>query len=142
METKEPTRRNKLEQGRAEFAFNCAKTASEKSDIADEYKQYAKKLPMMIKTNGLGASLAFYFSKAKNKSGSKTAYGYLLEDIGKWLKRPENSHLISLSEKAEGGELLREIVGMDSPQYKSLTVEVLAYLLWLRRFADGIIKSK
>ena len=47
-----------LEQGRAKFAYEKAKHAS-KAHHKKESKAYAKQLPMMIKSHGLGASLAF-----------------------------------------------------------------------------------
>jgi CRISPR-associated protein Cmr5 len=56
-----------IEQGRASFAYECAngiaKQQKEKSKLAKEYKSYAKKIPMLIKTNGLGATFAFVLSK-------------------------------------------------------------------------------
>ncbi len=41
---------NKLERGRAEFAYNCVEEAIKKLDDKKlkEYRSYTKKIPMMI----------------------------------------------------------------------------------------------
>ena len=122
MKDKEPTTRNTLEQGRAKHAFEKAKRAGDK----EKFASYAKKLPMMIKTNGLGASMAF--AKAKNEK----AWKELFQAIEEWLK--EKSYVQEA--------LLEELVKTDSAQYRILTSEVIAYLSWLRRFAEGFKPEK
>lgn len=117
MKATEPTTRNTLEQGRAQHAFEKAKKAKDK----EKFASYAKKLPMMIKTNGLGASMAF--AKAK----SEKAWEELFDAIEEWL---QNKDYVK-------GTLLEEIVKTDSAHYRIITNEVLAYLSWLRRFAEG-----
>jgi len=127
-----------IDQKRAEFAYECAQRAKELNK-AKEYKAYVKKLPMMIKTNGLGATLAFVKSKISNDN-TKAGYAYkqLYEDITSWLKFDEKN-LIALSEEAD---LVQEIVKSESPVYRALTVEILAFLNWLRRFAEGLIEGE
>jgi len=122
-------KRNTLEQGRAEFAYQCAKTASGTS-IKEDYKSYVKKMPMLIKTNGLGATLAFVKSKAKKGD----AYGTIYQNISAWLVKQ------GLIEKNE--ELLEVIIQKDSPEYRQITIEVLAFLSWLKRFADGLFNKE
>lgn len=124
-----------IEQGRASFAYQCAKTAAENfgKDVARAYKSYAISLPMLIKTNGLGAALAFIFSKKKEQ-----AYHLLYQDITQYVKN-FSTHLIKL----EGGQdLVQAVIGLNSSEYRALTVEVLAFLNWLRRFADGLIEDE
>jgi CRISPR-associated protein Cmr5 len=118
-----------LQRERAEFAFDCVETVKnqKKPDVANEYKSYVKKLPAMIQTNGLGATLAFMFSKKKT-------YKIIYDQLDTWLK--ERRKL----KKEE--ELVRWIVEQDSSKYKLITNEVLALLLWLRRFADGMIEKQ
>jgi CRISPR-associated protein Cmr5 len=120
-----PTTRNTLEQGRAQHAFK----ASESSKDLDRYASYAKKLPMMIKTNGLGAALAFAFSK------KEAAWKTLYDDVENWLRK-DPKRLISIEDYR--GSLLKTLVNVeDSRTYRALTTEVLAYLSWLRRFSEG-----
>lgn len=123
-----------MEQGRAAFAFERAKNAVANTGLADEYKSYAKSLPMMIKNSGLGATLAFIRSKSTNKEGKITAYGQLYNDIQAWFKEPHKAYLVNLSDK----ELVQAVIDMDSDAYRTLTVEALAYLQWLRRFAEAL----
>jgi CRISPR-associated protein Cmr5 len=127
----------KLEQGRAKFAWDRAKKAKENNSIKfDEYKAYSKKLPMLIKTGGLGATLAFIKSKAKKKNGDNTAYGQLYDDIAAYFKQTHMAYILDLDNR----ELMEAVIDIDSAQYRSVTVETLALLQWLRRFADGIDK--
>lgn len=117
-----------LENGRAKFAYGCAEEGS-KLNKSSEYRAYAKNIPMMIKTNGLGATLAFI--KAKGKDGN--AYEKLYNQISTWLK--DEKKLIN------NNDLVKEIVEKPSSEYRFITIEVLALMSWIRRFADGLIKG-
>ncbi|MFZ2969466.1 MAG: type III-B CRISPR module-associated protein Cmr5 [Sulfuricurvum sp.] len=89
-----------------------------------EYKAYIKKIPMMILTNGLGATFAFVYSKK-----DKDAYGLIYKQVDEWLKVPQNV------------ELVKWIIDQESPEYRAVTNEVLALFNWLKRFADGMIEG-
>jgi CRISPR-associated protein Cmr5 len=124
---------DKIEDGRAHHAFEAAQAAEEEGGcVAVDYQSYAKDLPMRIKTNGLGSALAFI--KAKDAR----AYDLLYQDIGDWLTTNERAYLL---DGAEGDDLVEQIVSLDSTAYRAVTREVLAYLSWLRRFAEGLIDS-
>jgi CRISPR-associated protein Cmr5 len=57
-----------IEDGRAKFAYNCVQEAIAQKEIKqDDYKSHVKRIPMMIKTNGMGNTLAFIMSKGKAK---------------------------------------------------------------------------
>ncbi len=137
----------KLEQGRAAKAFDSAKEgkmlgggpkADKKtgkmvdSKEAKEYKAYSKKIPMLIKTNGLGNTLSFMISKSK----SKVAYSLLYNQIHARLQSKELDYL-PINEK----ELVEQIINLDSSMYRLVTVEILAFFNWLRRFSDGLIEG-
>ena len=125
-----------IEQGRAKQAYSDVLAAqTQLRDKAKEYKSYAKKLPMMIKTNGLGASIAFAQSKGRNKGN---AWEVLYLQIESWLQK-ERSYLLGNYAKMD---LAQAVVSLDSPQYRAVTVETLAYLNWLRRFAEGLIEGE
>jgi len=100
-----------------------------------EYKSYVKKIPMIIKTNGLGATFAFMLSKG----GTYEAIG---EQVLEWLKNDEKCILPD----AKGINLFKDlnikIIYLNSPEYRALTVEVLAFFNWLRRFVDGLIEEE
>jgi CRISPR-associated protein Cmr5 len=131
----------KLEQGRAKFAWDRAILAKASSDLSyDEYKNYAKSLPMMIKSSGLGATLAYIRSKKTNKQGKNTAYGQIYDDLAAYFTQDHKSHIIYTDQTAKS-ELVDKIIDLDSYRYRMATVEVLAFMLWLRRFAEGLGKK-
>jgi CRISPR-associated protein Cmr5 len=126
------TQRQKLEQGRADFAFKRATTGY--NSHRKEYASAVQKLPMMIKTNGLGATIAFMFSKGKTLAT-------VLNDIEDWVNSPDNLKTHLILKNTEGGALVQKILNLNSQDYRIVTIEVLAFLNWLRRFAEGIVKQ-
>ena len=86
---------------------------------------------MMIKTNGLGASSAFAFSK---RNGSDQTWALLTSHIEEWL--------VKKGSLEEAESLHEKVVTLPSTEYRALTVEILAFLNWLRRFAEGLIEGE
>lgn len=124
----------------ADFAYKCACDGA-KEERSSEYKSYAKRIPTMIKTNGLAETFAFVFSKISNKkSESGYAYKLLYEQITIWFK--EESGVLPLPDLKKEEDLIKEIIKLDSPTYRAATKEVLSLFNWLRRFAEGLIKEK
>ena len=133
----ESTTINKLESGRAEFAYKCAEAGKDKK----EYKSYVKKLPMLIKTNGLASALSFYFanSASNGKVDKDKTYGLVYNQIEQWLKKDTKQ---LLKEDFEQDKLAKKLLELDSNTYRAVTVEVMAFLTWLRRFADGLTEKE
>lgn len=132
-----------IEQGRANFAYGkvlAAQSGLGKND--KKYKSYVKKIPMLIKTNGLGATLAYIKSKIKSKSEDGKfseegkVYGLIYEHLTEWLKSDEK-RLINIDD-----DLVKAIISLNSAEYRAVTYEVLAFLNWLRRFAEGLIEGE
>ena len=117
-----------IEQGRAQKAYEFVETMKKKSDkkVWEEYSSGVKKLPVLIKTNGLGQALAFI----KNRN---TGLHAIYEDLTKWLKIPY---------PRLGSDLVKYVVNQNSPEYRHLTIEVLGLLNWMRRFVDGMSDDK
>jgi CRISPR-associated protein Cmr5 len=129
-----------LECGRAEFAYECALEGSKLSvpSVRSNYRAYAEKIPMYIKTNGLGATFAFIESKRSNKDGERGyAYKLLYDQTNKWLQLDDKGLIDLKGDK----DLACEIIKQDSSQYRAITIEVLEFFTWLRRFAEGLIKE-
>jgi CRISPR-associated protein Cmr5 len=124
--------RQRLEQNRANFAFQCAKSAKS-ADSNKEYKQWAKKVPMMIKSNGLGATLAFLNTKDK-------AQKKLICDLENWFREDEKCKALITLSKIDY-DIVEQITEVEMPEYRALTIEAIAFFTWLRRFADGLIKD-
>lgn len=121
-----------IESGRADKAFKFVKDASLlENKIKKEYKAHVKNFPMLIKTNGLGATLAFAFSKRKED------YTLILQNITDWLS---GQQIITIERKTPE-ELIKKIVSMNSSEYRAVTVEVIALLSWMKRFSQGLIEE-
>ena len=92
----EATTLKTIEQGRAQYAFEKVKEISDNSEdgskkLKENYKSTAKKLPVLIKTNGLGQTLAFL--KSKGGKIAINAYDKLYEHIGSWLQTKDGKRL-------------------------------------------------
>ncbi|MCB9282941.1 MAG: type III-B CRISPR module-associated protein Cmr5 [Lewinellaceae bacterium] len=155
-----------LEGGRAAEAYKCAQEADSTSPKATQikrfenkyfesknYKSYVKKAPMWIKTNGIGAAFAFIISKRENSQKTidkqnynpgdhekhpQNAYGLLYYQVFNWLKSDTKKFLLR---GKENQDLVKTLTELKSHEYRAVTVEVLAFLNWLRRFADGLIEG-
>jgi len=131
---------SQLEQGRAAYAYQCAEDAK-KSNKAKEYKAYAKKMPMLIKTNGLGSAVAFALSKAsREKDGKmkKEGWGLIYTHLAIYLSEKSPNRLFDFKRE----DLAKTLTTINSFEYRATTIDVLAFLSWLRRFADGLIEGE
>jgi CRISPR-associated protein Cmr5 len=119
-----------IDQRRAEHAWKTVELALKIRDQKDQKKfgGQAKKLPARVVTSGLGQALAFL--KAKNYAP------LLLQRIADWVL---NKRQDPKSERLEPGDdaLLQRIVQGDSDFLRRATDEVLAYILWVNRFAEA-----
>jgi len=109
---------------RSQYAFNKVKEVN--NAIRIDYSNYAKKLSVMIQTNGLVATVAF----CKAKGG---AYNELIEQLHYWLK--DKQHLIVGTEP----DLLTHLVNANSRQVLSLTYESIAICDWFKRMVEALI---
>ena len=103
--------------------------------LKKKYKSGAKKLPILIKTNGLGQSLAFIYNR---DDGWKIIYQQLTE----WLREKQlinNNKDNKDKDNKEDIDLLKKVTQMESNEYRQLTIECISFLNWLRRFVDGLM---
>jgi CRISPR-associated protein Cmr5 len=124
-----------IEQRRAVFAYRNVEEAIEKlggneSKDSVRYKGYAKKIPALIKTNGLGATYAFIKSK-----DNTAAYALIYSQTGEWLRECYGDTF------TREEDLVKCLISLPSVEYRTATVEVLALFNWLRRFAEGLIEG-
>ena len=95
-----------------------------------DYKNAAKSLPMMIRCNGLGATLAFI---GVQKAGTRH-YELLYEHIG--------GRLSAIEPSLAGSDLVETFRSrLDSLTTRALTREAMVFLGWLSRYADGLTKE-
>ncbi|MEM7374530.1 MAG: type III-B CRISPR module-associated protein Cmr5 [Bacteroidota bacterium] len=128
--------RNKLEHGRASVAMVHAEAARQAGKLK-EYASLAKRTPMLIKTNGLGAALAFIKAKRNASDKSRNEHRMLYEDLKSWLA----DQRCPLPLPPNTGDLVAYLIELDSPDYRAYTLETLAYLTWVRRFSEGLSKD-
>jgi len=146
-----------IERQRAIFAYQCAEKGRDiKSKIQidgqwyedDKYKSYVQKFPMLVKRNGLANTIAFYYSRRKKeKKGEvpgteknpKNAYDLILYQLTEWFKEEPGG---ILAEAVRNADLVRAVLELNSEEYRALTNEALAFLAWLKRFAEGLIEGE
>ena len=109
-----------LEQKRAAQAWKDVQEAKSKQFKA-KYGPLVKKLPSYILTNGLGQTLAFLLAKGKNDPSKE--HTLLYQQISLWVSQDD--------------KLINKVMERDSTTYRNLTAETLAYLNWLKRFAEA-----
>ncbi|AEE53919.1 type III-B CRISPR module-associated protein Cmr5 [Haliscomenobacter hydrossis] len=124
------TLRNSMEQRRAQAAYQDATNGFKQQ--SKEYVAFVNELPMLIKTNGLGATIAFATYK---NDASKMVY----RQLENWLKQEVNQYL--LPDLQSDKRLIAALTDCSSSAYKAVTVELFAYLIWLRRFAKALDKD-
>ncbi|ROL57223.1 type III-B CRISPR module-associated protein Cmr5 [Bacteroidetes/Chlorobi group bacterium Naka2016] len=137
MSTKE-TLITKLENGRAEFAYKCAEEAIKRLNEKrkKEYRSYTRKIPMMVLSNGLGQTLVFI--KAKSNDGN--VYELIYDQITRYFKESYAPSRVKMP--SNENELIKWVISCDSTTYRYITQDLLAFLNWLRRFAEGMIEPE
>ena len=152
---------NKLEKGRAEFAYKCAEDGKKiinKTQLNgvwyqdDKYKSYVKKVSSMIVSNGLGQTLAFVLSKRQklkkkdrqtynpgSSENPKNAYDLIYQQLTEYMK---SAHTARVRMPQNENDLVKWVINCDSSKYRYITQEILAFLAWLKRFAEGLIEEE
>jgi CRISPR-associated protein Cmr5 len=123
------------ERNRAETAFDDVKEGSGK-DFKAEYKSIVVKAPALLKANGLVPTIAFLFSKQHSSSGA--AHKLLCSQIARWLSI---KGIVILAPESNCGQFVKILVKMTCVEVRRATNETIAYLNWLKRFAEGMIEK-
>lgn len=118
--------RQTIEQKRAASAWTCIQIIDGRENIQKEYGSWARGLPALIQTNGLGQALAFL--KAKGGGNEDKHQTLLYKHLSDW---------VSLQLTDQKQDLLQWVITQNSGAYRRATREALAYALWLRRFAEA-----
>lgn len=116
-----------LQQRRAVHAWDCIERVPE--SIQKKYGQLVRGLPSLVQSDGLGQTLAFLKAKDKNKGNSEHIVAY--QHVSDWIRKEFD---ISYG---NGETLLEWLLKQETPMYRRASAEVLAYLSWLKRFAEA-----
>jgi CRISPR-associated protein Cmr5 len=126
--TRPVPRQRTLEQERAAAAWACIEAVT-RADYASEYGQLAREAASLVQMHGLGQTLAFLAAKAKGKDN---AHQRLCRDLSRWVSRQVAGQ--------EQDDLRDWIVKQASvAEYRRATLEALAFLTWLKRFAEAAL---
>jgi len=117
-----------LDQRRAKHAWDAVQHALKRSgdhqgQDSKKFGGEARRLPMRIMVSGLGQALAFL--EAKNEVRG------LLAELSDWVLERRGLG------PGAGRDLLQAVIGRNSDFLRRATDETLAYLQWLKRFAEA-----
>jgi CRISPR-associated protein Cmr5 len=119
-----------LEQERAKAAWEEVKKAKKTSEYQKKYKSLAHSATADIQQNGLGQTLALWRAKS-NETHQQALYNAVSNWVKSQIKWQGNSHL------------LEWIVNQaQSDEYRRATSEAIAFLQWLKRFAEAELEGK
>lgn len=135
-----------LEQMRSRQAWGDAtRRFSESPKAFDGYRNCTKAAPVMIMDNGLMTTLAFYQSRKKGEDKP------FVKDMVAWLSTRKILDHVSIGVAGKVAPrntptdpftlTMERLLHSPSDTYQQATSEVLAYLRWLRQFADAIKAS-
>ncbi len=114
------SRQRSLEQQRAAAAWECVRSVTE---ARKEYLSLARGAPADVQANGLGQTLAFW--RAKGGREHRAVYDSVSRWVRKQLQLGESDVLEWITNQATTDE------------YRRATVEAMAFLAWLKRFAEA-----
>jgi CRISPR-associated protein Cmr5 len=100
-----------------------------------KYSSLTKKFPALVLTNGLGQALAFL--RAKGKDEHKVLYRHISVWVSGRIYNGTNDD--KLLERLIGGV---RGASCDSNTYRHATTEALAFISWLKRFAEAELRSE
>lgn len=122
------SRQRSLEQDRAAAAWDAIKSVKGQA-YEKKYKPLAGGSATDIQVNGLGQTLAFWQAKKKDE------HIVIYDNVSVWIK-----NRLGLGAQTD---LLDWIVNTASTdEYRRATTETIAYLRWLKRFAEAMLEGE
>ncbi len=128
-------REKTLDQRRAADALKKIRSLEQKGKQAyGKYKSYVKALPANILMSGLGQAVATVRSRRDRAAG----YPELYEHLAGWLCGDDED---APYRNYPGGDLIQAVVEYDQDNYVRAQAEAMAYLEWLRKFAEAFLED-
>lgn len=120
-----------LEQRRAAHALDRVKEVKGRTDIDfEKYTSYLNGLPAAIISNGLGQAAATLLAKARGKTSEP--HFVLYKHLEHWLC---SDHEAALYRRKR--PLIEAITQENEEAYLNAQAEAMAYLAWLKKFANA-----
>ncbi|AKA67811.1 type III-B CRISPR module-associated protein Cmr5 [Clostridium scatologenes] len=125
---------------RAGISYNNLKDYLNMDNINEinrnKVKSYCRKLPVLIKTNGLLSALSFIKGKVKKENEKeKNEYFYIYSWIESWLNYIEYTDKSNLH-----NDIIEKIINANSASYRIYTKEAIEISVWYKRHAEAMIK--
>ncbi len=137
-ETTARSRQRSLEQERAKAAWEAIAQVKGKG-YDKEYRSLARGASADIQTSGLGQTLSFWRAKGyeggKPKGRGQNEHAQLLSHVEAWVRR-------ELRLREDVSVVAWIVNDATTDQYRRATAEALAYLTWLRRFAEAELREE
>jgi CRISPR-associated protein Cmr5 len=113
-----------------------AQLQSEKGgrDWKKSFSSHVKKFPMLVLANGLGTALAFL--KAKGGNDPRIEEEILYQYISQWVTAQ------IWGGSGDANLLTRLVTSASDIDYRRATKEALAFIVWLKRFAEAEFEAK
>jgi CRISPR-associated protein Cmr5 len=121
------------EQQRAQHALKSV-TQVQAKKFRDEYKSYAESLPANIVINGLGQACAMLLAQA---GGENDAHRLLYDHLQDWLCGAEHAAVYPNDK-----DLVKAVINHGQREYVRAQFESLAYLNWLKKFAQAYLTGE
>lgn len=112
------------EQRRAERAWQNVRSVQKKRD---EYLSLTRSSPADIQNSGLAQTLAFW--RAKGEPHHEALYQHVSKWVMEQLGQPDQDLLTWVTDEET-----------DSVQYRQASIEAMAFLEWIKRFAEAELK--
>lgn len=125
-----------LEQQRAAHALTQVnEVKSESAKLAADYKSYVESISATIVMNGLGQACATQLAQAKGKTRKEDAHRCLFDHLENWICDPRSQTRLTKP-------LMESLVKSDQSTYCHAQAEALAYLTWLKKFAQAFLSKE
>lgn len=127
-----------LELDRANHAWERVKEMKAQPKVRGRYGARVRDMGALIMTDGLGQSLAYLRAKGKsgqagdNRSPEQAAHHLLFKHLSAWVL-----HALQAETTDPNAHVLHQLLNNDQNFYRRATTETLAYLTWLKKFADA-----
>ncbi len=120
-----------VETDKAEACATKKQKSETANDLKGEYGTLVRGFPAMVQINGLAATVAFLYAKIKGQRDNPCnphalLYGHLSEHIK-----------ANLNIEDDDVDLMHLIRTGSVDQYRRLTIEIIDYANWLKRYADA-----
>jgi CRISPR-associated protein Cmr5 len=132
------SRQRSLEQDRAKAAWDKVLFVRDNKKGSKEYGSLARSAPAEIQTNGLGQTLAFWRAKGyKDGQPGDNEHARLFRDVSGWVMEQLKKQPGVAGDMADRDLLDWVVRSAGTDQYRRATTEAIAFLTWLKRFAEA-----